>query len=51
MSTSNRAGLTDLGLQRHADAFEENEVTIDDLPVLSRDDLRDTLNVTRIVDR
>ena len=42
-----RTWLTNLGLQRYADSFEENEVTVEDLPDLTPDDL----GVKKLIDR
>lgn len=46
-----RTWLTHLGLQRYADAFEENEVTVEDLPDLTPADLKDELGVKKLIDR
>ncbi len=44
------AWLTDLGLERYADAFAENGVDLSLLPELTNEDLKD-LGVDRLVDR
>ncbi len=46
-----RTWLTNLGLQRYAESFEENEVTVEDLPELTTDDLKDDLGVKKLTDR
>ena len=43
--------LDALGLGTHTAAFLREGLTLDDLPALTRDDLRDELGVTRLVDR
>ena len=46
-----RTWLTDLGLERYAEAFEENEVTVEDLTELTSADLKDDLGVKKLIDR
>ena len=46
-----RTWLTNLGLERYAESFEENEVTVEDLPDLTPDDLKDDLGVKKLTDR
>ena len=42
-----RTWLKAQGLERYADAFEENEVTVEDLPDLTPADLKDDLGVKK----
>ena len=51
MSTSIRSWLTELGLEQYADAFEDNELTFDDLSELDSSDLRNDLGIKRLLDR
>ena len=46
-----RNWLKDLGLERYAEAFEENELELADLADLTVDDLKDDLGVKRLPDR
>ena len=46
-----REWLVSLNLEKYADIFEENEVTLEDLPLLNTNDLKNDIGVKKLIDR
>lgn len=51
VNMSIRQWLEQLGLDTYTSAFEENEITVEDLGELTSDDLKDELGVTKLIHR